>query len=184
MSQRRRTPGLAGWYRRPVTKVLLLADTHLGPGQADRLLARIGELVATADAIVHAGDITDPSILAALGAFAPVHAVLGNNDHGVVLPQQIQVEIGGCQVAVVHDSGPSSGRTQRLRRWFPAADVVVFGHSHAPWHEVDVSPATGQVQHHVNPGSAMQRRAQPRCTAAWLHLDHGEVAAVTHIPLT
>jgi predicted phosphodiesterase len=109
--------------------------------------------------------------------------VLGNNDRGMVLPERMVVELDGCTVAAVHDSGPAGGRTARLRRWFPEADVVVFGHSHIPWHEIDVRPADGHVQHHVNPGSAMQRRAAPQHTVAMLELHDGVVADVTQIVL-
>jgi uncharacterized protein len=163
-------------------RALVLADTHLGPGQADRLLERLGDRLRVPSAILHAGDITDVSVLGALAAFAPVHAVLGNNDHGIVLPERRVVELGGCTVAMVHDSGDASGRAARLRRWFPDADVVVFGHSHLPWHETDVR-ADGHVQHHVNPGSATQRRRAPRCTVAWLELLAGAVVSVEHDPI-
>ena len=157
--------------------VLVLADTHLGPGQGGRLVELLGGQLARADAILHAGDITDASVLGDLAAFAPVHAVLGNNDHGVALPERRTVELGGCVVAMVHDSGQAGGRAPRLRRWFPDADVVVFGHSHLPWNEVDTR-SDGHVQHHLNPGSATQRRRAPRCTIAWLELDAGQVRDV------
>lgn len=157
--------------------VLVLADTHLGPGQATRLTERLGARLHDADAILHAGDITDAGVLAELAGAAPVYAVLGNNDHGLSLPERRVVDLAGCSVAMVHDSGQSAGRAARLRRWFPDAAVVVFGHSHLPWDEVDVR-ADGHVQHHVNPGSATQRRRAPRCTVAWLDLDDGEVRAV------
>ena len=163
--------------------VLLLADTHLGEGQGARLVDKLCGHLETADVIIHAGDITDASVLTALEEFAPVHAVLGNNDSGLVLPERLVVELAGCEVATVHDSGPASGRASRLHRWFPQADVVVFGHSHIPWHQIDVSPADGHVQHHVNPGSAMQRRSSPRHTAAVLQLHDGVVADVSHIVL-
>jgi predicted phosphodiesterase len=32
-------------------------------------------------------------------------------------------------------AGPARGRLARLRRRFPNADAVVFGHSHLPLHE-------------------------------------------------
>ena len=159
-------------------RVLLLADTHLGPGQARRLIERLPRSLARADVILHAGDIVDSSVLAALAKYAPVHAVLGNNDRNLELPSRWAAPLGGCEIAMVHDSGPSTGRAARLRRWFPTADVVVFGHSHIPWHQTD--SLDGHVQHHVNPGSAMQRRRQPRCTAAWLHLRSGRVVDVKH----
>jgi putative phosphoesterase len=161
------------------TDVLLLADTHLGPGQAHRLLERIADDLAAADVVLHAGDITDRSILDALAEHVPaVHAVDGNNDHGLALPERLRVEIDGCGVAMVHDSGAAAGRGARLQRWFPDADVVVFGHSHLPWHEVDVRD--GHVQHQVNPGSAMLRRKAPTCTVAHLLIDGGRVVDVVH----
>ena len=98
-------------------------------------------------------------MLAELSTFAPVYAVLGNNDHGVALPEQrVMIDLAGCQVAMVHDSGDAAARSNRLRRMFPDADVVVFGHSHLPWNETNVRVADGHVQHHLNPGSAIQRR--------------------------
>lgn len=162
--------------------VLLVTDTHLGAGQAPVLIDKLGPLLDDADVIVHAGDITDLSVIAALAGFAPVHAVLGNNDRGVKLPERRTFDAGGCEVAIVHDSGPSAGRAARLRRWFPTADVVVFGHSHLPWHETDVD-TNGHVQHQINPGSAIQRRRAPNRTAAVVEIEGGKVVAVRHVAL-
>lgn len=162
--------------------LLLITDTHLGPGQAPVLLDKLGSLVDDADVIVHAGDITDISILGALSELAPVHAVLGNNDRGVKLPERRVFDADGCEVAVVHDSGPSAGRAARLRRWFPTADVVVFGHSHMPSYETDVG-VNGRVQHQINPGSAIQRRRAPERTAAVVEIESGLVVAVRHVAL-
>ena len=163
--------------------VLLLADTHLRDGEGSRLVDKLRGHLETADVIIHAGDVTDASVLTALEEFAPVRAVLGNNDRGMVLPERLVVELDGCTVAAVHDSGPAGGRSARLRRWFPEADVVVFGHSHLPWHEIDIRAADGHTQHHVNPGSAMQRRAAPHHSVAVLQLHAGTVADVIHIVL-
>jgi uncharacterized protein len=164
-------------------RALVVADTHLKAGQGGRLMERLrnAELTRDIDAVFHAGDLVDADVLDALSVVAPVHAVLGNNDHGLALPERIEVRVGGCLIAMVHDSGPSTGRPARLRRWFPRADVVLFGHSHIPWHETHVDDA-GHVQHHVNPGSAIQRRRQPQCTAAVLELRAG-AADVRIVPI-
>ena len=162
--------------------LLLVTDTHLGVGQAPILLAKLGPLLDDADAIVHAGDVTDISIIGALSEHAPVHAVLGNNDRGVRLPERRVFDADGCEVAIVHDSGTSAGRAARLRRWFPTADIVVFGHSHMPSYETDVS-ANGHVQHQINPGSAIQRRRAPERTAAVVEIESGTVLAVRHVAL-
>ena len=71
---------------------------------------------------------------------------------------------------MVHDSGTRAGRERRLKRWFPQAQVVVFGHSHEP---VDAPGDGGQRL--FNPGSAVQRRRQPRRTMGWLTLADGQV---------
>jgi hypothetical protein len=163
--------------------LLLIADTHLGPGRADRLLERIDDQLDDVDVIVHAGDITDVSVLEALACRVPgaeILAVKGNNDVGVNLPERVEVEVDGCLIGVVHDSGQRAGRRRRLRRWFQSCDLVVFGHSHLPWHEIDVSP-DGHVQHHVNPGSPLLRRRAPTCTTARVVINDGAVIDVHHV---
>ena len=65
--------------------VLLLADTHLGEGQAARLIAKLSGHLEAADVIIHAGDVVDGSVLTALEEFAPVRAVHGNNDRNMIL---------------------------------------------------------------------------------------------------
>ena len=56
---------------------------------------------------------------------------------------------------MIHDAGPRQGRLQRLRREFPEADAVVFGHSHMPLHE------SGDGFQIFNPGSPTERRRAP-----------------------
>jgi predicted phosphodiesterase len=79
---------------------------------------------------------------------------------------------------MVHDSGPASGRVARLRRWFPDADLVVFGHSHIP---VDQA-ADGQRI--FNPGSPSDRRRQPHGTLGILDIDGGRLVASAIVPVT
>jgi uncharacterized protein len=170
----------------PVTDVLLIADTHLGRGAAAVLISKIAAHLVTADVVLHAGDITDLSVIEALVDAAPhvdVHVVAGNLDDRLDLPHRLELDIGGCAVALVHNSGSTSGRRRRLRRWFPNADLVVFGHSHVPWYEVDVRPSDGHMQHHVNPGSAVLRRRATTCTIARVHLAGACVADVRHVAI-
>lgn len=155
----------------PVLTVAVLADTHL-TGDLSRLPEPAWARLRGADAIVHAGDVVTADLLDALAELAPVHAVLGNNDRGLAgrLPERLEVELGGVAVAVVHDSGARAGRAARLRRWFPEAQVAVFGHSHEP---VDVVTDDGLLL--FNPGSAVQRRRQPHRTMGVLRLGQGRV---------
>jgi uncharacterized protein len=155
-------------------RVAVLSDTHLRGG-IDRLPEVVVAQIAAADAVLHAGDVLDTGALDALTALVghrPFHAVLGNNDHDLVrrLPDRLEVELAGVRIAMVHDTGVRAGREARMRRWFPTADVVVFGHSHEPW-AAEGDP--GQLL--FNPGSAVQRRRQPHHTMGVLELGGGQV---------
>jgi uncharacterized protein len=152
-------------------RVAVLADTHLRRG-AELLGADVLGHLRAADVILHAGDVVSAELLDDLAAIAPTHAVLGNNDHGLerVLPDRIELDLGGVAVAMVHDSGARAGRPNRMRRWFPDAGLVVFGHSHDP---VDEEGSGGQRL--FNPGSATQRRRQPHRTMGLLELADGRI---------
>ena len=151
----------------------MLADTHLTASSVGSFVDALRAQLERADVILHAGDITDESLLPELERFAPVHAVAGNNDVGSGLPISIEVDVGGAAVAMIHDSGASTGRATRLARRFPTADVVVFGHSHLPWN--DTTEIEGGVQLHVNPGSPTQRRQAPSRTVGWLTIGVGSI---------
>jgi uncharacterized protein len=154
-------------------RVVVIADTHLRRSWPNRRLpAPAVDLLATADVILHAGDITQAEHLDDLRRHAPLHAVLGNNDPELVdvLPETLEVEIAGVRIAMIHDSGPARGRQRRLAARFPDAEVVVFGHSHIPWN----APGEGG-QLLFNPGSPTERRRQPHRTMGVLELVDGEV---------
>ena len=134
----------------------------------------------SADVILHAGDVLTADLLHELSGFAPVHAVLGNNDIGLagVLPEALELELSGVRVAMIHDSGPAAGREGRLARRFPSSAIVVFGHSHAP---LDAAGINGQRL--FNPGSPTERRAQPCHTYGVLDLRDGRIAGHRIIPV-
>jgi putative phosphoesterase len=160
-------------------RALVLADTHLR-ADLSGLPPMVWEAVEDADVVLHAGDVVTGELLGALRRLRPVHAVLGNNDRALAgaLPDRLALTLGGVRVAMVHDSGARAGRERRMRRWFPEAQVVVFGHSHVP---VDALGVDGQRL--FNPGSAVQRRRQPERTMGRLVLDGGVVVEHEIIPL-
>ncbi len=156
-----------------MTRVLVVSDTHLGAETLEQMPTAVWAMAEQADVVLHAGDVVDGAVLSALADRATVHAVLGNNDHGLVgqLPETVELELGGVRVGMIHDSGARAGREGRMVRRFPEAQVVVFGHSHDPLvHPVPGGPLL------VNPGSPTQRRRQPVHTVAWLELTHGQIA--------
>ena len=125
-----------------------------------------------ADLILHAGDVMDPALLDELAAYTPVKTVRGNLDPPEAgLPETLEFGFGGERVAMIHDSGPKRGRRSRMRRRFPRARVVVFGHSHIPWLEDE----DGLML--LNPGSPTDRRRQPEHTFALLRAGGGRVSA-------
>ena len=146
-------------------KVLALSDTH-APRHWKACPPALLPHLEAADVILHAGDVCTPDVLDLLATFAPVHVVMGNNDVPEVAewgaPETLEIELEGLRIGMVHDSGQRQGRTARMRRRFPTADLVVFGHSHIPLDE------TGDGVRILNPGSPTDRRRQPAGTFATL----------------
>jgi uncharacterized protein len=146
----------------------VISDTHL-PRGTRRLPDACLDRLAAADAILHAGDFSTTEVLDEIAAIGPpLHAVHGNVDDPDVtmrLPAARLVPAEDVRIAMVHDAGAAAGRLERLRRRFPDADAVVFGHSHIPLHEQDLDGAF-QI---FNPGSPTDRRRQPRHTMGLGH---------------
>ena len=157
-----------------MTRIVVLSDTHIRRGSARRLPDAVYGALVRADLVLHAGDVLVPEVLDELGGFAPVHAVLGNNDLELAgrLPERLELDVDGVRIAMVHDSGARKGRPARLRRLFPEADVVVFGHSHLP---VDEEGVDGQRL--FNPGSPTERRMAPTKTIGVLETHAGRLTA-------
>jgi uncharacterized protein len=152
-------------------RAVVLADTHLRPG-GRRLPDEVLAALERADVILHAGDVVTGHLLDELAGHAPTHTVLGNNDADLVgaLPEVVELDLAGVAVAMIHDSGTAKGRERRMRRRFPTADLVVFGHSHIPW------DAPGEDDQWLfNPGSPTQRRRQPQPSYGVVDLDDGRI---------
>ncbi len=101
------------------------------------------------------------TVIDELEAIAPVVAVQGNVESDEVilkLPIKHEITVGYCRISIVHILGESSNRVNLARREFPDAHVVVYGHSHIPYNQKH----DGQLLY--NPGSATDRRRQPRCS--------------------
>jgi putative phosphoesterase len=108
--------------------------------------------------------------LQALGP--PVHAVRGNVDSAQLqarLPLTRIVDAAGAKIVLIHDAGPATGRLERMRRRFPDAQAVVFGHSHIPLHEERDGFAI------FNPGSPTERRRSPQHTMGLARVHHARV---------
>src|SRR5437660_1474630 len=162
-------------------RIVALSDTH-APRRWRSCPPRIAEHLRTADLILHAGDVCTAAVLDELSAFAPTRAVRGNNDGPDVAawgaPGTLELDLDGLSVAMIHDSGPSGGRLARLRRRFPGAALVVFGHSHIP---LDQSADGLRI---FNPGSPTDRRRQPHGTIGLLTVTRGRLRQSRIVPVT
>jgi hypothetical protein len=146
----------------------VVSDTHI-PDRVDRIHPQIIPTFRNAhvDQILHAGDISIPSVLAELEQVAPVLAVRGNRDlifdHS--LPVLRLLDLAGVKVALMHGHGGWISYFKdklvyyregyHLERYIPkilnaapGARVYIYGHTHFPenlWRE-------GKLI--FNPGSA------------------------------
>lgn len=153
-------------------QIAIISDTHL-PRGLRRIPDACVERLAAADLVIHAGDFTRIPVLRELQSYCELIAVHGNVDEYDVraeLPETNQVEIAGATIGVIHDGGPANRRVERLRRRFPDADAVVFGHSHQPLHER--APDGFQI---FNPGSPTERRRAPHHTMGIATVEHGRL---------
>ena len=142
------------------TRVLLIADTH------GRIHPEILKLAETVDTIVHAGDIGGPELLACLRkACRSLKAVSGNNDTPdkwlerdlddlAKLAPNLEVKLPGGTVAVEHGDkiNPVAQRHERLRKRYPQARLILYGHSHKQVIDDSEQPWV------VNPGAAGRSR--------------------------
>jgi putative phosphoesterase len=133
-------------------RIGIISDTHglLSP-EAERRLPGV-------DHIVHAGDIGNPEIVAALREIAPFTAIRGNVDAGAWAREYADTELArlaGQTIFVLHDLN-----TLRIDPLANDIDVVIFGHSHVP----KIESIDGVL--YSNPGSAGRRRFKLPITLA------------------
>jgi putative phosphoesterase len=162
-------------------RVAVLSDTH-APRHWKGCPPRVADRLRGADLILHAGDVCTVEVLDELSGYAPVYAVRGNNDGPEIIawgaPVTLELELEGVRVAMLHDAGAAKGRAARMHRWFPNADLVVFGHSHIP---LDLAEHGVRI---FNPGSPTDRRRQPHGTLGLLDLHDGRVTQAQILAVT
>ena len=144
----------------------VISDTHIP--QFKQLPEAVSTNFAGVELIIHAGDLSILSVIDELETIAPVVAVQGNIEEEEVvrkLPIKREIVVGHCRIGIVHILGDSHNREKIARQEFPNARIVVYGHSHIPWNE----ERNGLLL--FNPGSATDRRRQPRCSIGLLHVD-------------
>jgi putative phosphoesterase len=119
------------------------------------------------DHILHAGDVCQPAVIAALEQIAPVSVVRGNWDRGDwadSLPLALTVEFGGVRIHVVHIL-----KHMTIDPAIEGIRLVVSGHSHRPGLR-----KRGAVLY-VNPGTAGPGRPEQAVSLTRLRAEEGKL---------
>ena len=137
-------------------KLAILSDTH------GLLRPEVAELLKTADAILHGGDINKPGIVEQLEQYAPLYVVRGNNDKewAEQIPHDLTITLGGVTFYMVHNK-------KEVPADLTGIDAVVFGHSH----KYLLEERDGVLW--LNPGSCGPRRFHQEITMMMAEAENG-----------
>ncbi len=141
----------------------ILSDTH---GCLPQSVAKVFQKV---DLIIHAGDVGDPGIIAALTKIAPTTAVRGNMDTGSWtdhLRKNETITVADKRVHVIHEY-----QDLDLEAGASPCHVVIYGHTHRP----QVDKQQGVL--YINPGSAVQPRFGYPPSVALLEINADAITA-------
>ena len=114
-----------------MTRIGILSDTHIS-SLSPWFEKQVQLAFADCSIILHAGDLTDISILAAF-AGKEVHAVHGNmceTSSFRELPHDKIITIDGHSIGLCHGAGPRHNIEERMWTLFPTVDCIVYGHTH------------------------------------------------------
>jgi hypothetical protein len=132
-----------------IFRIIILSDTH------SYLSPMISNLINKDDYVIHAGDILDHDILTNIKVMSrQLYAVNGNNDDYNELNdvEIITTSIGNIVVTHGHKHYPDYHDS--LRRAYPDALIIIYGHTHH--HTLDMT----KKPYVVNPGAAGKTRTQ------------------------
>ena len=154
----------------------IISDTH------DLLRPEVFAIFQGVDRILHAGDVGDPGLLVELEAIAPVTAVWGNTDGSelrAMLPEVVETRIEGFDFLLLHGHQLGVPTPEKLNLAYPAAEVIIFGHTHKP-----LLTIVDQVVTVMNPGGAGPRRFDLPASVGILELEPGIPPRGRLVPLT
>lgn len=116
-----------------VIKAGILSDTHLnGPDQL--FLRQVDLCFADCEVIIHAGDLTDRSVLDVFSG-KTVYAVHGNMcrfNTSRSLKDRLTFSLGGFTIGLTHGAQLGPDIESGLWNLFPEADCMIYGHTHRP----------------------------------------------------
>lgn len=129
-------------------RIGVLSDTHINR-PLPRFAEQVQKVFADCSVILHAGDLTDLSILEVFHG-KNVHVVHGNMctlSTQQALPSEKLIHLEGYSIGLCHGAGSRHNIEERMSNLFPTADCIVYGHTHQP-----VCHTAGKTLF-LNPGS-------------------------------
>lgn len=159
-------------------KIGVISDTHM-PARASKLPEKLTDVLKGCDLIIHAGDLTEPSVLEGLKKLSRVEAVLGNMDShklSAVLDNKKTLKVEGKKICLMHGYGRPDNLIDTLKKEFSKEkpDIIIFGHSHSPLNEC----IDGTL--FFNPGSATDTVFAPYRSYGIIEILHGKIEASIH----
>jgi len=162
-----------------VTRIGILSDTHIS-SPSPWFVDQVQHAFKECSVILHAGDLTDLSILDIFKA-KEVHAVHGNmcelsSFHA--LPSKKMITIDGYTIGLCHGAGARHNIEDRMWELFPTADCIVYGHTHIAVNHIDAKTLF------INPGSfaTTGRYGAPGSYAILTTETSGMQAAIHQLP--
>lgn len=136
-------------------RILVISDSHGRNDDIEGVLEQVGPI----DAMIHCGDVERGDTYIRSLVDCPVYMIAGNNDWNLDLPGELLIEIEGYKILVVHGHQfyVYSG-VQYLRSYAHelGVDVVMYGHTHQPFIEIEEDLTI------LNPGSLSYPRQPGR----------------------
>lgn len=159
----------------------ILSDTHMLSCN-DSFRHHINIAFSGCDAIIHAGDLTDISLLQAFAGkdLYAVHGNMCNMATRKALPEHRTIILDGYTLGICHGAGNRHNIEDRMLDLFPLTDCIIYGHTHIP-----VCHMLGSTLI-INPGSfqATGRYGAPG-TYALLKIDQqGLHASIHELPIS
>ena len=136
-------------------RVLVISDSHGCNDDVAGVIRQIGHI----DMLIHCGDVERGEDYIRSLVDCPVHLIAGNSDYDLDLPETEIFPAGDHTVLVTHGHRFFVNRgVDRLREYGQelGADIVMFGHTHIPYIEINEDMTI------LNPGSLSYPRQEDR----------------------
>jgi putative phosphoesterase len=118
-------------------RIGLIADTHLPSlvRSLDELGPQIVDVLRSVDLILHAGDVTAPSVLEWCAQFAPLLIAEGNNDlfDDARMAKKQMLDIHGWRIGMAHELRPESRPIEQILHSSldgERVDILIGGDTH------------------------------------------------------